>query len=513
MKMPKAAELPIYLRAHTIRVRQDTSRSQRRGAFHERPSKYALLISCPSPLPDGCSKLLGAFHVMRDNSFLHGGLICADATSDADLAASLQALRAQSKQGRGSSKRLAVLRRQDFVKKVLVPSAFDLKATIIGFDLPVDLSNLAVSWPVARSEPYAGGFSLSLREYKDKHGKRRSDSYTPRIAVKGIDGHRGFIGFTSNRREQRSGNPRKSRNKPRPSRGKFLDCRTLAFAVAGKDLDLDEACGTFGVAHDASPREGNSLTKAIEAHIKRLANVGALYHSLAGICTRVSSGMPLEHIYSGAGVGKLLLRRAGVQVPRTRVDPAVGVSPDQVDGWAMASTYAGRSECRVRGVIVPVAYCDFRSMYPTVCTLMGVWGLLLSEKVVVEDTTKAAERVLNIVTAQDLLSPIAWKDKLVLVEIETDEDILPSRCKYGKSGNRCHPSLSTTLRAPFRWSTPWLIASPRRFSLESLPRSAARSGSVRWAGRCFGPFRFAGFPRWIHPVRTSSAGWSRPATW
>ena len=53
----------------------------------------------------------------------------------------------------------------------------------------------------------------------------------------------------------------------------------------------------------------------------------------------------------------------------------------------MTAYYGGRTEVRVRRTIVPVVYTDFLSMYPTVNVLMGLWDLLIAERLEIEDAT------------------------------------------------------------------------------------------------------------------------------
>jgi hypothetical protein len=39
----------------------------------------------------------------------------------------------------------------------------------------------------------------------------------------------------------------------------------------------------------------------------------------------------------------------------------------------MSSYFGGRAEVHRRREVVHTVYCDFASMYPTVCTLQGLW--------------------------------------------------------------------------------------------------------------------------------------------
>ncbi len=62
--------------------------------------------------------------------------------------------------------------------------------------------------------------------------------------------------------------------------------------------------------------------------------------------------------------------------------------PSGLLGIIMNTYYGGRAEIRIRRQMARVLYCDFRSMYPTVCTLMGLWRLSLQTGM----TTRAMPR-------------------------------------------------------------------------------------------------------------------------
>jgi len=57
--------------------------------------------------------------------------------------------------------------------------------------------------------------------------------------------------------------------------------------------------------------------------------------------------------------------------------------------------YGGRAEVRTRREISEVMYCDFKSMYPTVNGLMGLWQFVIAESVLVEDTTEETQTFLD----------------------------------------------------------------------------------------------------------------------
>src|SRR3989337_1731751 len=87
--------------------------------------------------------------------------------------------------------------------------------------------------------------------------------------------------------------------------------------------------------------------------------------------------------YSPASIGRAYLRAMGIRPILERQSDF----PKPILGHAMVAYYGGWPEVRIRRVPVPVVYVDFLSMYPTVCTLMGLWRLLTSERIDVEDAT------------------------------------------------------------------------------------------------------------------------------
>ena len=90
---------------------------------------------------------------------------------------------------------LRLLSRREFLEK-LYTAGFDTRALIVGFNLPFDLSRLAVDFGNAKDKRFAGGFSLALWDWVDATGKRRINKFRPRIVIKHIDSKRALKGFT-----------------------------------------------------------------------------------------------------------------------------------------------------------------------------------------------------------------------------------------------------------------------------------------------------------------------------
>jgi hypothetical protein len=117
---------------------------------------------------------------------------------------------------------------------------------------------------------------------------------------------------------------------------------------------------------------------------------------------------------------------------------------EQTKGICMQSYYGGRAEIRIRHTPVPVVYTDFTSQYPTVNTLLGLWSLLIAEKVRVRDVTQEVQALLQSLTVDRLLDQRTWPKLAFFALVQPDGDILPVRTVYGdgQSGNQTNIGLN-----------------------------------------------------------------------
>jgi DNA polymerase elongation subunit (family B) len=98
----------------------------------------------------------------------------------------------------------------------------------------------------------------------------------------------------------------------------------------------------------------------------------------------------------------------------------------------MSSYYGGRAEVKIRREVVQVLYCDFLSMYPTVCTLMDLWKFNIAEYMEQDDVTPYVSELLGNLKIDDVRKPEFWKELNVLVQILPEDDILPVRARYAR---------------------------------------------------------------------------------
>src|SRR5262249_9638449 len=120
--------------------------------------------------------------------------------------------------------------RAEFCEQVLF-AALSARATVVGFNLPFDLSRLAFACAEARYE-FAGGFSLSLLTYQ-KGDVEHDETWRPRVLIHSLDARRARIQLDSRI-------PHAATHGSSRGRGDFLDLHTLAYALAGESLSLED---------------------------------------------------------------------------------------------------------------------------------------------------------------------------------------------------------------------------------------------------------------------------------
>jgi hypothetical protein len=133
-----------------------------------------------------------------------------------------------------------------------------------------------------------------------------------------------------------------------------------------------------------------------------------------------------QGIYSEASLGKAYLRQMRVRPWRevqTDFNPATL-------GAIMSSYFGGRAEVHIRRTVEPAIYADFASMYPTVCTLMGLWWFVIANSVDQEDATAETQSFLESVQLSDLQDATTWRRLTTLVQVLPAADIFPVRTRY-----------------------------------------------------------------------------------
>ncbi|MGA2077173.1 MAG: hypothetical protein ABSH52_27085 [Terriglobia bacterium] len=121
---------------------------------------------------------------------------------------------------------LKLYSRSEFLEQVFW-KAIKNGAMTVGFNLPFDLSRIAVDWRIG----YNDSWSLILSLWRSrKTGKVEPNPYRPRIRLRSKDSQSAFISMT------------RPQNPEEWSRGRFLDLHTLAVALFAESFGLDDLC-------------------------------------------------------------------------------------------------------------------------------------------------------------------------------------------------------------------------------------------------------------------------------
>lgn len=315
----------------------------------------------------------------------------------------------------GFSTTLRLMTRKRFVEDVLWRRGYEQQADIVGFNLPFDLSRLAVHAAPARGK-FRGGVSLRLWSHNGAE-----HPFRPRIVIRPIGGRRALIEFT----RVKDGSQR--------FRGKFVDLATLAFAHSDRKLSLERACDYFGAPYTKRDVVHGTITSEYVAYCREDVTATAdLYRALMVEHHRHPIDLEAHRTMSPASIGKAYWKAMGItpfNQRSTPIDPTVA-------GYGMAAFYGGRAECRIRATDTPVVYVDFKSMYITCNALMQTWPLITSQHIATRTVTKQVRKLVADPNLRDrCFDPKLWPQLTTLVEIEPNGAILPVRAQYTPRGS------------------------------------------------------------------------------
>ena len=310
----------------------------------------------------------------------------------------------------GKKHNMVVLPVREFVDNIFFPYAYKMRCEVIGFNLPFDISRLAISYGIARKSDEAFSFQLS----KDKR--------KPRIRIQSIDQKRSFISFTTPLRK-------KSDKKYRTYKGYFVDLKTLTFALTDRSYSLDSACKDFGASRKLHIEEHGKITEEyIDYNIQDVRSTADLYDKALGRYMMFNLSKEPNILYSPASIGKAYLEKMNIR-PFVEQNPDF---PEDVLGYVMSSYYGGRTEVRIRNHPVSVTYLDFTSMYPTVYALLQLDKFLKAKRINVYENTENVKHFIANLNIEDLRNPETWQrnEMQSIVKIKPKDDILPVRMEY-----------------------------------------------------------------------------------
>ncbi len=302
--------------------------------------------------------------------------------------------------------------------RLKVLQLYEVGGQIIGFNLPFDLSRIAIGSAPAKStkwsKAFRGGHSLAISE----------SDYRPRIQIKHLTPRAALEQFSSpNRGVSRSA---RGRNDDIPvRRGTFIDVRTIAGALLAGNFSLERLTERLDTTtrKTGTSEHGKPLTPDYLDYAR--GDVQATWECYTQLRDRYAEfglDTPLQSIRSEAGIGKAMLSQMGVTVRPNK-------EPDKV-ARDFHTYYGGRTEVHIRRKIVPVVQTDFMSMYPTVCTLMELWRFVIAEFVTERDATQEIRDIVAGAVASDWQQKDRWRGLTTLVRVRCAKDVFPVRSYY-----------------------------------------------------------------------------------
>lgn len=410
---PVTDHLPISLRAFArpVSEKSGSKNFRKSGSTLQGSSDWSLIFDCETT--DVSQKLrFGTYQFRKYGELIESGIFY-----DAD---NVMPDEYRTLQEHAAEYGLELINRDEFVDEIFFELAYNLRATIVGFNLPFDLSRIAIGHGSARKS-FAGGFSL----------KFSNNTRLPNVQIKHQSSRAAFIQFAGPFIGRRSRSKQKRGEKETVRRGHFIDVKTLASALFARPFSLRSLSNFLGIENgklDFDDFDGPITEKMIDYAVRDTQATWECYEKLIAKFNVLGLHQTLpEKIYSEAGVGKAYLKEMAIK-PWQQCQPNF---PPAVLGKIMASYFGGRSEIRIRREIRQVMLCDFLSMYPTVCTLMGLWRNVIATGIEHYDATAEATKLLESVTLETLQSKAIWQKLAILVRVKPDCDIFPVRAEYG----------------------------------------------------------------------------------
>jgi hypothetical protein len=407
--------LAIALRAYAApqfsEVRQPSKQKPKRKASKVPPSPWAVIFDTETTTDAGQALRFGTYQVRKAGELYEEGIFF---DPEGMTPEELTTLRTYA-----NEHKLELLTRDQFADQVFYRIGYLCRATTIGFNLPFDISRIAIAHNSARTE-MRGGFTFRLSHQK----------IFPHVQVRHRSSRSAFIRFAAPMRRPEDRSEAKRGGKSPHRAGHFLDLRTLAGALFARSFSLASLSAFLDVPNpklEFDEFEGPVTEEMVRYAVRDVQTTWECYVELRERFDRLDlASLTPEKVFSEASIGKGYLKDMGI-APWRKVQPGF---PAQMLANIMGTYFGGRSEVRIRRELKQVILCDFLSMYPTVCVLMSLWRYVIAQGVEWRDETAEARQLLHDADLCQLQSPLLWRKLTMLVRVKADADVFPVRANY-----------------------------------------------------------------------------------
>ncbi len=408
-------ELDIAVRAYSEKPDVPPVAAKSHHTELDRPSDWALIFDCETLIDASQSLRFGFFQVRNSGKLVREGVFYS--------AESLSPMEIEAIERYARDNGILAISDWSFRRDEFLKIGYFLRGTIIGFNLPFDISRIAIGHGYARGS-MRGGFSFRFSK----------DRRMPSVRVKHLSKSAALIDFAVPGMQETPRGERRRGLRVAKHRGFFIDVKTLAASLTPNKGSLASLCDYLKTEtrKRESEEHGAPITSDYLDYGRR--DVQATWECYEELSRRYSDhalDKPQHRILSEASVGKGYLAQMGVAPLLAKQTDF----PREIFGKAMCAYYGGRAEIRIRREVRQVLYTDFKSMYPTVNALMGLWKYVIADKITTRDATAEVRELLDRVTLADLQSKDVWPKLTVLVRVRPNDDLLPVRAKYDDRSN------------------------------------------------------------------------------
>jgi hypothetical protein len=411
---PPTDDLSIALRCYATPQFREISGEKpkpKRKVSKVPASPWTVLFDTETTTDAGQALRFGTYQVRKVGQLHEAGIFFDPEGVTSEELATLRAFA----DGRG----LELLTRDQFADQVFYRIGYLFRAAIIGFNLPFDISRIAIAHNSARTE-MRGGFTFRISHQR----------IFPHVQIRHRSSRSAFIRFAAAMRQPDDRSARKRGGRSPHRAGHFIDLRTLAGALFARSFSLASLSKFLNVRNPKLEFENFAGPITHEMIRYAVGDVQTTWECYAELLERFGrlqlETLRPEKAFSEASIGKAYLRDMGIE-PWRKVQSEF---PPQLLAKIMGTYFGGRSEVRIRREIRQVILCDFLSMYPTVCVLMGLWRYVIAQGLELQEATKEAQQLLDTTDLQQLQSPSFWPRLTMLVRVRADADIFPVRASY-----------------------------------------------------------------------------------
>ena len=404
----------IFVRAYAVALKEKKERKKSRTVEDSKWPEHVLIFDTETRITADQSLTFGVYRLcelVEDRYIVtQEGILYADDLPAKDREVLEQYQRTAISDVHSFPPEFPLHSRTEFMRRMFWPAIKRYGALVCGLNLPFDLSRLALAWGKGDKNEW----SLTMSQFPDG----TENKYYPHILIQPIDGKKAFISLA---------NPWKPEEWNTKGKARFLDLRTLGWALFNRPFSLRTLCDELKTEHRKIDHEptGEVTVEEIEyARQDGRCTVDAL-NELKQEFDKHPISLKPNSAYSPASIAKSYLEAMGIRKPAEKFK----LSNKEL-GISMQSYYGGRSETRIRCREVPVVPVDFTSEYPTSCALLGLFDVLTAESVTFEDQTEDIRRFIDSISRESCFKPASWKRFNFFALVQPDNDILPVRTVY-----------------------------------------------------------------------------------